>query len=160
VIAEQPPTPQFVELYRLTVEMADRISSRRGTANAFFLTLQTALVGIAGIVRPSSSGSGGLIEVDPFGIVVVSIVGLALSGTWWLLLRSYRDLNSAKFKVILAMEKRLEYQPFGEEWRYLKKDPVKKKMMARYAELNVVERVVPLMFAFIYMAIGLRALLS
>ena len=45
--------------------------------------------------------------MDTFGIVLVSIVGLVLSAAWWLLLRSYRDLNEAKFRVILAMEKEL-----------------------------------------------------
>lgn len=157
VTAQQPPSQQFLDLYKLTVEMADRISARRGTANAFFLTLQTALVTLAGFAHPASS-RGGLVTVDKFGVVMLSIVGLVLSSTWWLLLRSYRDLNSAKFKVILVMEEHLEAQPFGDEWSYLRDDPVKKRMLARYAELNVIERVVPLVFALLYVAIGVRGI--
>ena len=34
-----------LEQYKLYVEMADRISARRSTANTFFLTLNTLLVG-------------------------------------------------------------------------------------------------------------------
>jgi hypothetical protein len=151
--------PDLLNLYSLTVEMADRISARRGTANSFFLTLQTALAGFAGVVRPAASTGGGLVRVDSFGVVLIAIVGLVLSGTWWMLLRSYRDLNSAKFKVILEMEKRMAVQPFGDEWRYLKEDPVKRKFPARYAELNVVERVVPIAFAFVYLAVGIRAVM-
>jgi hypothetical protein len=33
----------YLELYKLAVEMADRVSARRATANAFFLTINTAL---------------------------------------------------------------------------------------------------------------------
>jgi hypothetical protein len=156
----QSPTGHLLDLYRLAVEMADRISARRGTANAFFLTLQTALVGFAGIVRPPTDDGTGWMKVDVFGIVVIAVVGLLLSATWWLLLRSYRDLNSAKFKVILAMEEKLDAQPFGDEWRYLKDDPVKKTFPARYAELNVIERFVPFLFGAVYVAIGVRAVWS
>jgi hypothetical protein len=147
-----------LELYKLAVDMTDRISARRGTANAFFLTLQTALAGFAGVVRPSTAAKTGPLRVDSFGIVLVAIVGLVLSATWWLLLRSYRDLNGAKFQVILDLEKGLPAQPFGDEWDHLKGDPVKKKLPARYAELNVIERVVPLAFAAVYVAIALRAI--
>lgn len=145
------------ELYRLTVEMADRLSARRGTANTFFLTLETLLAGLVGIVQPS--GSVGPLKVDTLGIVVVCVVGLVLSAAWWLLLRSYRDLNEAKFSVILEMEKDLEAHPFGDEWDYLKRDPVK-SFKKRYAELGVVERVVPIAFAAVYIVIGGRAIFS
>jgi hypothetical protein len=157
---EEPPSQQLFDLYRLAVEMADRISARRGAGNAFFLTLQTALAGFAGIIRPTSAVDGGLVQVDVFGIVIVSVVGLILSATWWLLLRSFRDLNAAKFKVILAIEAGFVAQPFGDEWQFLKQDLLKKRMPARYAELNVVERVVPIVFALVYVAIGTRAIVS
>lgn len=145
-----------LDLYKLTVEMADRVSARRGAANAFFLTLETVLAGFVGIVRAPGDASTGALKVDTFGIVLASIVGLVLSAAWWLLLRSYRDLNEAKFKVILAMEKDLGAQPFGDEWKYLKEDPVK-SFAKRYAELGVVERVVPFVFGIVYVAIGVRA---
>lgn len=34
----------YLDLYKLAVEMADRVSARRGTANAFFVTVNTALL--------------------------------------------------------------------------------------------------------------------
>ncbi len=37
---------QYLELYKLAVEMADRVSARRATANAFFLTVNTALLAL------------------------------------------------------------------------------------------------------------------
>jgi hypothetical protein len=38
----------YVELYKLAVEMADRISARRGLANSFFLTANTGVVAVLG----------------------------------------------------------------------------------------------------------------
>src|SRR5262245_9792406 len=38
----------LLEQYKLYVEMADRISQRRGTANTFFLTVNTAIIGALG----------------------------------------------------------------------------------------------------------------
>lgn len=66
-------------------------------------------------------------------------------------LRSYRDLNRAKFDVILELEKRLPVQIFGDEWKSLKRDEVK-WWRGRYAEQGTVERVVPFVFMAIYVA--------
>ena len=40
--------PVVLELYQLAVEMADRVSARRGLANTFFLTLNTGLAALLG----------------------------------------------------------------------------------------------------------------
>jgi hypothetical protein len=128
----------YLELYKLAVEMADRVSARRTTANSFFLAVQTALVALLGVEGIADDAVGG--------------AGLVLAGAWWLLLRSYRRLNAAKFAVIGKMERMLPVQLFNEEWTRLKgEDPaVKKRLRDRYAELGVVEQLVPAVFASIY----------
>jgi hypothetical protein len=45
---ENKVSEQYLELYKLAVEMADRVSARRSTANAFFLTINTALLTFIG----------------------------------------------------------------------------------------------------------------
>jgi hypothetical protein len=40
--------PVVLELYQLAVEMADRVSARRGLANTFFLTVNTGLAALLG----------------------------------------------------------------------------------------------------------------
>jgi hypothetical protein len=148
---ESPPT---FELYKLLVEMADRISARRGTANGFFLTLHTGLAAFAGL---AISRPVGPLHADRFGLTLTGAAGLILCAAWWLLLRSYRLLNTAKFEVINELEKRFEFQPFSREWEKLKQeDPVSKKK-PRYAELSVVERFVPVAFAAAYAALIWRA---
>jgi hypothetical protein len=130
---------QYLELYKLAVEMADRVSARRATANAFFLTVNTVLLAFV--------SSGSLNVLWP-----VSLAGIALSGTWWVLLKSYRELNKAKFQVITEMENNLEARVFGDEWKRLKENRPQ-GWRGRYAEFGTVERLVPLIFAALYAAV-------
>ncbi|WP_433420926.1 RipA family octameric membrane protein [Microtetraspora malaysiensis] len=132
-----------MDLYKMAVEMADRLSARRGTANAFFLTVQTTFVAVLGVAAPNLAKS-------PWGIgIAVSLAGVALSATWWLQLRSYRDLNRAKFKVINKAEEALSLKIFSEEWRYLRQDPIP-SWRSRYAELGTSERAIPWVFAMLH----------
>ncbi|MER5541386.1 hypothetical protein ABT072_02660 [Streptomyces sp. NPDC002589] len=147
----QPETPgcrpetldrrsELLELYKLAVEMADRVSARRGTANAFFLSVQSTLVTLVGFGSPS-------LEKSPWWVpLAVALTGVTLSGAWWLQLRSYRDLNSAKFKVIHALEDHLPARIMADEWDLLKRHPMPGRRN-RYAELGTSERIVPLVFA-------------
>jgi hypothetical protein len=140
VVSAQLPEG-YLDLYKLAVEMADRISARRTTANSFFLTVQTALVALLGIQDISNAAIGG--------------AGLMLAASWWLLLRSYRKLNTAKFTVISELEEQLPVEIFNDEWTKLKgEDPaVKQRIRDRYAELGLVEQVVPAVFAMIYIVV-------
>lgn len=130
---------EILELYKLAVEMADRVSARRGTANAFFLSVQTAFVGLVGFGFPEFS------KASWWAALAVALAGVTLSATWWLQLRSYRDLNTAKFKGINKIEERLPVKVFADEWEALRHDPVV-GWRKRYAELGTSERLVPLVF--------------
>ncbi len=41
----------YLEIYKLYVEMADRISSRRHNTNSFFLTINSAVIAVLGYVQ-------------------------------------------------------------------------------------------------------------
>jgi hypothetical protein len=135
----------YFEIYSLAVEMADRISSRRVVANSFFASINTGLIVLLGSQ-----------ELDWY----VALAGVILALVWWALLKSYRDLNSAKFKIINGMEERLPVKIFSEEWAMLKRDPEAvpavigrtrvRGWLAQYRELGAVERIVPWMFATIF----------
>ncbi|GGX33727.1 RipA family octameric membrane protein [Streptomyces lomondensis] len=135
---------EIFELYKLAVEMADRVSARRGTANAFFLSVQSALVTLVGFGIPKLSESPWWVSL------AVTLAGVTLSATWWMQLRSYRDLNSAKFAVINKLEEYLPAQIFADEWEALKSDPIP-SWRKRYAELGTSERIVPLVFALAHL---------
>ncbi len=143
----------YFELYKLAVEMADRISARRGVANSFFLTANTAVVAFL--------GAADLRWYLP-------AAGIVFSATWWALLKSYRDLNGAKFNVILTMEERLPFRMYGDEWDRLRREPVRfglrrkalRSWFLQYRELGRIERVVPWVFALLYSAEIVRQLLG
>ena len=141
---ENKATDQYLELYKLAVEMSDRVSSRRATANRFFLTVDTVLFAFTSAFATNL-------------LWLVAVGGIALSATWWLLLKSYRDLNEAKFQVITEMENNLEARIFGEEWKKVKEDRPR-GWWGRYAELGTVERIVPVVFALLYGVVFLKAL--
>ncbi|MFG3064405.1 hypothetical protein ACGFYM_38505 [Streptomyces sp. NPDC048231] len=144
--AAEIPDPRILDLYKTAVEMSDRISARRGTANAFYLTVQTALVSVLGL-SPTRLASA------PWWMnFAVCLAGLTLSTSWWLQLRSYRSLNRAKFTVIHAMEMRLPVKIFTVEWEALRQDRTQPHL-SRYVELGMVERAVPLVFAAIHLLV-------
>lgn len=141
------------DLYKMAVEMADRASARRSTANAFFLTAQTALVAVIGATSPNLMRAAWWIALS------VAVAGVAMSVSWWLQLRSYRDLNQAKFKVINGIEMHLPVKVFSDEWDALKSKPTNPRRMP-YAELGAVERVIPGIFALLYVILFLGRVLS
>lgn len=140
---QSEPDPRVIELYKMAVEMADRVSARRSTSNSFFLTIQTTFVTVVGVATPT------LTKAQWWTTLAITIAGLVLSASWWLQLRSYRDLNRAKFAVINGLEGSLPVKIFSDEWATLKSDPVK-AWRGRYAELGTIERIVPAVFAFLY----------
>jgi hypothetical protein len=123
------------------------VSARRGTANAYFVTVNTALLAFLGLTSLDAAWP-------------VAAGGVVISVTWALLIKSYRDLNTAKFTVINEAEKRLPIKIFYDEWQELKKDPPESWLpkdwrgwWKRYVEFTIVEMVVPLVFAVLYLVI-------
>jgi hypothetical protein len=103
----------ILEQYKLYVEMADRISARRALANAFFLSLNTATLTAAGALWQSKSLTSWLL-VLPLGLLLVQ------NAAWFWLVRSYRQLNTAKYVVIGMLEERLPASPYWRaEWKAL-----------------------------------------
>ncbi|WP_229073345.1 hypothetical protein [Actinoplanes sp. DH11] len=138
--------PAVLELYKTAVEMADRVSARRLASNTFFLATQTGFVTFVGLFKPAQGANPWWVDL------VMSIAGILLSLSWWMQLRSYRDLNAAKFDVIMKIEQNLPVRVFGDEWTTLKRDPVP-QWRGRYAELGLVERIVPWVFCGLYLSL-------
>ncbi len=126
-----PPLPDgLVEQYKLMAEMSDRLSARRGLANSFFLSIESALVATVTLADK---------QTWP-----IAVAGIVVALAWFRLLRSYKMLNSAKFKVIHAIEAHLPAQPFKDEWNLL--DQPTQPVWKRYTALSTIEQVVPLVF--------------
>jgi hypothetical protein len=133
----------LLEQYKIYVEMADRVSARRGRTNTFFLTLNSAIFAAIGFVWGRAAHPASWLLVFP------TIVFVAQCLAWFWLVRSYRQLNGAKYAVIGALEERLPASPYWRaEWKALGegKDP------ARYWPLTHLEQWIPLLFALTYVA--------
>lgn len=134
----------LIEQYKIYVEMADRISQRRGATNTFFLTFNTAIV----------AALAGFFQHVPSNVLVAFyLAACVMAVTWGILLRSYRNINTAKFQVIGALEKRLPAQMFYEaEWKALGEG----KDFRKHIPLSLIETLVPLVFLCIYLYLYLQ----
>jgi hypothetical protein len=145
----QSPSPRSVslELYKLAVEMADRVSARRALANTFFLTVNTGLAALLG---------GKTLRW------YVAAAGIVFAVAWWAPLQSYRKLNWVTFEVINKIERdSLPVQIYRDEWAHLQSTSSPRAIwppkaawawMKGYKELGTIERVVPVAFIGIYVA--------
>ncbi len=135
--------------YKLAVEMADRVSARRMQANTFFLGVNTGLLTIfATLVKERIlSGFSGALPI--LALVILCFV-------WWRIVRSYRQLNSGKFAVILELEKLLPVAPYAAEWIALGEG----KDSRRYLPLTHVENWVPRLFGALYLLLLVAVLVA
>jgi hypothetical protein len=120
-------------------------------ANTFFLTINTALVAMPGIVWPHT---GGLVSKAWYAIVGIS--GLMLCYTWYRILRSYRDLNSCKFRVVPAIEKSLPIRPYDAEWTSIGRGDDPKL----YLPFTDIETKIPWVFFVLYISLIAIAILG
>jgi hypothetical protein len=134
----------ILEQYKIYVEMADRISARRHLANVFFLTLNTSIFVAIGFILEKLDQP--IIPARAYYVIPL-MAFMVLTYTWWRLIKSYRQLNTGKYKVVGYLEKRLPSSPYwSAEWKELGegKDP------SKYTPLTQVEEVVPFIFGLLY----------
>ena len=146
-----PDRAIILEQYKIYVEMADRVSARRSLTNTFFLTLNTAIFAAIGALWKDRSAVTSWLLVFPLFALVVQC------GAWFFLVRSYRQLNSAKYTVIGVLEERLPASPYwNAEWKALGEG----KDKAKYWPLTHLEQWVPIIFAATYIAAFIAAVTS
>jgi hypothetical protein len=132
----------LLEQYKIYINAAEKISDRRQKTNEFFLGLNTALVTLLGFLI-TKSGNAEL----PYILGLASIAGAVMCYLWYRILRSYKGLNSGKFKVIHAIEARLPLALYDTEWEVLGRGKNKEK----YWPFSHIELIVPQVFIGIYL---------
>ncbi len=141
---------ELIKIYRLHTEMADRVSQRREGANRLFVTLLTGLM-TAGVALITTN-----LSTEPKMVVFLLLgsVGLFLSASWYVIIRSYRQLNTGKFKALQQLEKSLIYPFFTREWELLKEG----REYRTYWKLTIAETSLPILFfvlSILSIALGL-----
>lgn len=133
----------LLEEYKLYVQMADNISERRDRSNAFYLTLLSGLLVIVsaiGTIWGADSVTASLM------VGIIGVVGILLCVVWFFNIRSYRQLNRGKFKVIHLIEQQLPLACYDEEWEMLGRGEDRRK----YWPFTHVEKWVPVIMAVPY----------
>lgn len=131
----------ILDIYKLYVQSSENISARRQSANSFFLTLNTAIIGAAGYID---------LETKPFSWAI-GLAGIALCIVWYRSIRAYKGLNSGKFKVIHQIESKLPISVFNSEWNAVGRG----KNTKLYLPFTKIEVWIPFTFAVFHLAIVL-----
>ena len=129
---------ELLELYKFHTELADKLSERRESVNRRYAGL---LAGVS--VLAASIFRFGVGDITPWAIVIIGILGYSLSLSWIFVIRSYRQLNTAKFKILCEMEENLPCRFFQKEKEILNKTP-------GYRGLIFAETVPPFIFILLF----------
>ncbi len=131
----------FFDQYKLYMEGIEKISDRRENANKYFVTINSGLIVAVTFL---------LQHVDDFffkpGMLVLLVTGAVFSVIFYFLINSYKQLNTGKFAVLHAMEKRLPVQMYTDEWIALGEGKDKRK----YFPFSHIERSIPIIFGVLY----------
>jgi len=133
-------SPTLLEQYKLISESADKITDKRQSTNNFYLGVNSFILAVASYLAVS--------KVSAVSILI-SISGLLVSVVWLENINSFKQLNSAKFKVIHELEEYLPARIYQKEDEYLQKG---------YYKLTAVEKWIPVIFGILYIIIILISL--
>lgn len=156
-----PPKPEtktleeikiLLEQYKLFVGLTDQTSARRIESSKFYITVLSGLL----IVIPIIFDSELSFDLRRLMTILIGVLGIVISIVWIVNIRSYKQLNSLKFKVIHEMEQYLPYPCFQREWEILKTDP----SGLVYKRLSQVEQYVPIFLLVIYSIVLLLGIFS
>ena len=139
--------PKFA-LYELFVATAEKTTDRRAQANAWMLSVNSAIVALYGYLQTGKTvaTSGAFPEV---WLWAIPVAGTLVCAAWYNLLKSFRLLGTAKFAVIKQLETELAFDLFTREEKVYQED-------GRYAASKV-ESIIPLTFAALYVAMVVAA---
>jgi hypothetical protein len=85
-------------------------------------------------------------------LAIIPVAGLLVSFAWFSIIKAYKDLNTAKFKVIHELENYLPMALFKYEWHSCELGKGK-----AYKPITHLERWIPLIFAGVYLVLTVFA---
>lgn len=137
----------LLEQYKLYVDSAQRVSEKRISTGNYLLTVSSSLLTVFWIATT--------VHVAAAWLAIIPVVGFLVSLTWFSLVMSYKNLNTAKFKVIHELENYLPAAPFRYEWHSCEQGQGK-----AYRPLTHLERWIPLCFAVLFFVLSVYPVFS
>lgn len=142
---------ELLEIYKLHSELADRVSQRREGANRLYVSLLSGiLILLAAFLRYGTGAIPGWVI-----LLVGGFLGVSLSASWYIVIRSYRQLNAGKFDALHELEEKLAYPFFKREWELLEEG----EKVSKYWKLTVVETFLPIVFGVLSLVSVIAAFL-
>ncbi len=136
------------ELYKLYLATAEKVSDRRAQANAWMLSVNSAIVGLYGYLQTGDQVPSG--AEKEIWLWAIPAAGAIVCLAWASLLTSYSRLNGAKFKVLQELEADFPIPLFKREAEHYKKEGRR--------QLSRIESRVPWTFALLYAIMIIAAL--
>lgn len=127
----------LIEQYKLYVQSVDNVSARRVSSGRYLLTVNAALIASYGF-QPVNSGQILL-------VALAAIVGIVVSLLSYNIIKSHRDLNALKFKVISEFEQHLPANPYDYEWQLAEEGKGK-----AYRSVSQIELRIPIVFLILH----------
>ena len=127
-------------LFELYLATAEKVSNRRAQANAWMLSVNSAIVALYGYLQADKMAVSA--SQKAVWLWAIPAAGALVCLAWAALLTSCRKLNRAKFDVLQQIEADLPVAVFTREREAYRKD--------RRRSLSGVERFIPACFALLY----------
>ena len=137
----------LLEQYKLYVQSAENVSSRRVTSNRYLLTINAALVALYGL---QSANFG-----QDYWTLLIPVIGIPVSLLWYLIIKSHADLNRIKFDVIHEFEQHLPAAMYRYEWELAEEGQGK-----AYRAVTTIERWIPILFAVLHVVLAIMIILA
>jgi hypothetical protein len=134
-------------LYELYLATTEKVSDRRAQANAWMLSVNSAIVALYGYLQTDKPILPN--QQKTVWLWAIPVAGAIVSAAWAVLLTSYRKLNRAKFDVLVEIEADLPLQPFRREREFFTSN--------RRRSLSWIETAIPACFFLLYLAILVAA---
>ena len=113
-------TMVLFEQYRILVETSQSLVSRRQGVNTFFLSVNSITLTVAALLLRDGSPD----RFEALALTGLGFAGAVLCWSWHRLIQSYGQLNTGKYAVIHALERRLPARVFTAEWAFLTREYV------------------------------------
>ena len=120
----------LLEQWKTCVEMANSNTEKRTNSNNIFITINAALLAVVSFSLDYKS-------------IILSVFGIAVCIVWLYSIENYKKLSSVKYHIVNEIEDRLPLAPFSYEWEKLNNEK-------KYIGLTRIEKVLPWLFAFLY----------
>jgi hypothetical protein len=135
-------------MFEVYLATAEKVSDRRAQANSWMLSVNSAIVALYGYLQSDKLASA---PQKMVWLWAIPAAGAIVCLAWSALLKSYRELNRAKFAVLAELEAGLSASPTTRE-REIYKEHGRRS-------LSQVESLIPGCFVLLYVIMLLAALL-